>query len=64
MTSKPALFRIKKEIEMLLNNPSPGVSAWMKGDDITQIEALIIGPDDSPYEKGSYSLSKLKLKCY
>ena len=50
-------MRLQKELEMLTNSPSPGVSAWVEGDDLTRLGAMIIGPDDSPYEKGCFSLS-------
>ena len=55
-TAKPILLRLKRELEMISQSPSPGVTAWMINDDITHLGALIIGPDDSPYEKGSYIL--------
>jgi ubiquitin-protein ligase len=49
-------MRLQKELEMLSKNPSPGVSAWVQGDDMTRLGAMIIGPEDSPYERGSFSL--------
>ena len=60
MVSKPTLFRLKRELDMISTSPSPGINAWVRGDDITQIDALIVGPDDSPYEKGMYSLSNYR----
>jgi ubiquitin-conjugating enzyme E2 T len=55
---KPITLRLKKEIDMLTRNPSPGVSAWVVDeDDMTHLEASIIGPEDSPYREGVYNLS-------
>lgn len=34
-----AFMRIKKELEMLFNEPSPGVSAWVKESDSSELEA-------------------------
>ncbi|GAB9475515.1 Ubiquitin-conjugating enzyme e2 t-like [Globisporangium polare] len=48
--------RMRKEIEMLETDPPHGVSAWPKGDKIDHLEAQILGPDGSPYEKGVFHL--------
>jgi len=41
---------------MLANDPAPGISAWSIDDDMTNLEAMILGPDDSPYKGGSFLL--------
>lgn len=50
--------RLKKELQILMNDPGPGVSAWAENaDDMYNIAAQIQGPDDSPYAGGIFSLS-------
>lgn len=34
-----ALMRMKKELEMLFHEPSPGVSAWVKEEQPSELEA-------------------------
>ncbi|CAI5746182.1 unnamed protein product [Peronospora destructor] len=48
--------RMRKEIAMLERDPPFGVSAWPKDDKIDHLEAQILGPDGSPYEKGVFQL--------
>ncbi|ETI44100.1 hypothetical protein L917_10665 [Phytophthora nicotianae] len=48
--------RMRKEIAMLESDPPFGVSAWPKDDQINRLEAQILGPDGSPYEKGVFQL--------
>ncbi|KAK1948510.1 Ubiquitin-conjugating enzyme E2 T [Phytophthora citrophthora] len=61
--------RMRKEIAMLESDPpfvfelivtlifrSGGVSAWPKDDQIDKLDAQIMGPDGSPYEKGVFQL--------
>ncbi|KAG6958373.1 hypothetical protein JG687_00009429 [Phytophthora cactorum] len=48
--------RMRKEIAMLESDPPFGVSAWPKDDQIDRLEAQILGPDVSPYEKGVFQL--------
>jgi ubiquitin-conjugating enzyme E2 T len=52
------LGRIKRELEMLATDPGPGISAWLEDDsNMMHITAQIQGPEDSPFEKGTYTLS-------
>jgi ubiquitin-conjugating enzyme E2 T len=51
------LARLKKELDMLANDPGPGVSAWPVRDNMMNLEAQIEGPQDSPYKNGIYLLS-------
>ncbi|CAH0477871.1 unnamed protein product [Peronospora belbahrii] len=48
--------RMRKEIAMLASDPPFGVSAWPKDEKIDHLEAQIMGPDGSPYEKGVFQL--------
>lgn len=41
---------------MLELDPPPGVAAWPVGDSLTDLEAQICGPVDSPYENGVFKL--------
>jgi ubiquitin-conjugating enzyme E2 T len=54
--SHVALGRIRRELEMLANDPGPGVSGWPLDDNILCLEAQIQGPEGSPYEEGTYTL--------
>ncbi|KAJ3013504.1 Ubiquitin-conjugating enzyme E2 11 [Thoreauomyces humboldtii] len=38
-------------------SPSPGISAFPDGDDLTNWTATIVGPDGTPYEKLNYKLA-------
>ena len=43
---------------MLATDPGPGISAWPVDDsDMTNIEAQIQGPEDSPFAEGTFTLS-------
>eukprot|EP01041_Mallomonas_annulata_P005952 gene5952-12015_t len=48
--------RLKKELEMLANDPGPGISAWPLNDNMFDLQAQIRGPDGSPYSGGIFSL--------
>uniref|UniRef100_A0AAV1T636 E2 ubiquitin-conjugating enzyme n=1 Tax=Peronospora matthiolae TaxID=2874970 RepID=A0AAV1T636_9STRA len=48
--------RMHREIAMLESDPPFGVSAWPKDDKLDHLEAQILGPDGSPYEKGVFQL--------
>ncbi|KAL3673898.1 hypothetical protein V7S43_001585 [Phytophthora oleae] len=48
--------RMRKEIAMLESDPPFGVCAWPKDDQIDRLDAQIMGPDGSPYEKGVFQL--------
>jgi ubiquitin-protein ligase len=48
--------RIEKEMQMLATDPGPGISAW-KGATDNELEAQIVGPENSPYDGGIFNLS-------
>jgi ubiquitin-conjugating enzyme E2 T len=47
--------RLGKELERLENDPGPGITAW-KGKVWNEINAQIIGPENSPYSNGIFNL--------
>lgn len=50
--------RIRKELDMLANDPGPGISAWPADDsNMMLLQAQIQGPQESPYQGGLYILT-------
>lgn len=56
MSSGTLTRRLAQEVSIMKNNPPENCSAGPKGDDLTQWEATIIGPNDSPYSGGLFKL--------
>ncbi|CEI87352.1 hypothetical protein RMCBS344292_01769 [Rhizopus microsporus] len=56
MYSDILIKRLQKELRSLEREPPPGITCYPKEDDITQLEAYIKGPPDTPYEKGLFKL--------
>jgi ubiquitin-protein ligase len=43
---------------MLSRDPGPGISVWAAKEDSTaELCGLIVGPEESPYEKGLFELT-------
>ena len=51
------LARVRRELEQLASDPGPGVSAWPVEDNMTELQAQIQGPAESPFAEGTYLLS-------
>ena len=49
--------RMKREFELLQNDPPHGVGAWPSGDSMTKLESSMTGPEDSPFAGGTFRLS-------
>jgi ubiquitin-conjugating enzyme E2 D/E len=51
-----ALKRLKKELDEINSEKIENCKAFPINDDLFEWKAIIIGPDDTPYEKGHYEL--------
>ena len=51
--------RLEKELVKITNEPLPGISVGLKGDNIYEWEATIQGPPDTPYEGGNFVLDMI-----
>lgn len=58
--SPTALREIIQETQDLLSKPPEGIKLIPNEDDVTDVQALIEGPDGTPYEGGVF---KIKLVC-
>ncbi|KAI9256262.1 ubiquitin-conjugating enzyme/RWD-like protein [Sporodiniella umbellata] len=56
MYSDILIKRLQKELRDLEKEPPPGITCYPKEDNITELEAYVKGPPDSPYEKGLFKL--------
>ncbi|CAH1785981.1 unnamed protein product [Owenia fusiformis] len=48
--------RMKREMQLFSESPPHGISCWNKNDSIEELEARIIGTDDTPYAQGVFKL--------
>ncbi|KYQ90670.1 hypothetical protein DLAC_09305 [Tieghemostelium lacteum] len=57
-SSYPAqlVSRVKYEINLFENDPPPGIYASIVNDQINTLEASVLGPQDTPYDKGVFKL--------
>jgi ubiquitin-conjugating enzyme E2 T len=42
--------------KLITQGPPAGVSCWSADDSLMDLEAVIVGPPDSPFEKGFFKL--------
>uniref|UniRef100_A0A4W3GED3 Ubiquitin-conjugating enzyme E2 T n=2 Tax=Callorhinchus milii TaxID=7868 RepID=A0A4W3GED3_CALMI len=54
-TTMQRASRLKKELQLLTNEPPPGISCW-QDNQMDDLRAQILGLVDSPYESGIFSL--------
>lgn len=51
------VVRVKKELERFEKSPPPGVSCWCTDDEmLDELEASIMGPPDTPFDRGVFKL--------
>ncbi|XP_057678719.1 ubiquitin-conjugating enzyme E2 T [Corythoichthys intestinalis] len=48
--------RLKRELDMLTNEPPPGITCWQIEEHIDDLQAQIVGGTGTPYEGGVFSL--------
>ena len=49
--------RVAKELKRMSKNPPTGIFMWSVGDSLENLEAIIEGMKDTPYEGGEFKLS-------
>ncbi|XP_060931116.1 ubiquitin-conjugating enzyme E2 T [Limanda limanda] len=48
--------RLKRELQMLSNEPPPGITCWQTEERMDDLRAQIVGGTETPYEGGLFSL--------
>lgn len=48
--------RLMKEVKMLKDQPTEGISCYPKDDQLSSLSASVMGPEDSPYKGGLFQL--------
>ncbi|XP_068171947.1 ubiquitin-conjugating enzyme E2 T [Antennarius striatus] len=48
--------RLKRELQLLSNEPPPGITCWQTEDQMDDLRAQILGGSETPYEGGVFSL--------
>ncbi|KAH0794948.1 ubiquitin-conjugating enzyme E2 T [Histomonas meleagridis] len=56
-TTNRGLLRVQKELQRMNVDPPHGIGMWPVNERLDQLEALIEGPEDSPFEGGEFRLS-------
>lgn len=57
-------IRITKEIQNFFKNPPPGISITPKEENIREIDILLTGPIDTPFEGGIFKLEMFLPESY
>jgi len=50
------IVKLMKEIQQLATNPPEGISIFFSEDNITNLHADIIGPEETPFEGGVFRI--------
>ncbi|KAH7935125.1 ubiquitin-conjugating enzyme E2 Z [Rhipicephalus sanguineus] len=59
-TLSPCLLRVRRDIAEITADPPPGVFVAPNESDITRIDAIVVGPADTPYEGGFF---RFRITC-
>eukprot|EP00741_Cyanophora_paradoxa_P003888 tig00000737_g3782.t1 len=62
--STPARRRLMRDFKVLQEDPPQGISAAPRENDIMQWEAVIFGPENTPWEDGTFKLSLVFTEDY
>uniref|UniRef100_A0A8D2LLZ7 Ubiquitin-conjugating enzyme E2 T n=1 Tax=Varanus komodoensis TaxID=61221 RepID=A0A8D2LLZ7_VARKO len=56
--------RLKRELHLLTTEPPPAITCWQNGSRIDELTAQILGPANTPYEKGVFELEVIVPERY
>lgn len=56
-SSSRRLSRLQKELNRITKDPPHGIGLWTISDNLENLEAMIEGPENSPFEGGEFRLS-------
>ncbi|KAJ5080208.1 ubiquitin-conjugating enzyme family protein [Anaeramoeba ignava] len=56
MNLSPSFIRLQNDLKAMTTNPPSGISAGIVDDNIFLWEAIITGPEETPFEGGIFSL--------
>ncbi|EGC32071.1 hypothetical protein DICPUDRAFT_11209, partial [Dictyostelium purpureum] len=48
--------RLRQELSLIEKDPPPGIQAWPIENRINSLEAIIVGPQETPYDNGIFKL--------
>jgi Ubiquitin-conjugating enzyme len=57
--TKACIKRLTHDISSIFRSPDPSIHVMPDDDDITRVDALILGPEDTPYQGGFYHFRML-----
>ncbi|KAL3214673.1 hypothetical protein MRX96_034770 [Rhipicephalus microplus] len=58
--SEQCLLRLNQDLKNIIDNPVPGIFVEPEKGDVTYVHAVIVGPDNTPYQGGFFHFV---LKC-
>ncbi|KAJ8947879.1 hypothetical protein NQ318_010025 [Aromia moschata] len=56
--------RLSRELAKMRNTPPQGICVFPKDDNLSSLEVKIVGPDDTPYKNGVFTLEVLVPERY